>query len=85
METKLWVYNTCITIKPEDTINTTRRLHSFCVCNGIRDCLLKSQGGWYYLHLDGKLEFMHRCLGNITFQELFNFSKKQTTHGKTKN
>jgi hypothetical protein len=79
METKLWVYNTKITIKPTDPIQSTRRLTSFCCANGIRNALMKSQGGWYWLHMDGKLELMNRCLGNITFEELFNKAKTNST------
>lgn len=75
METTIWVYNSKLNIKPSDSINTTRRLHSFCVCNGIRDALVKSQGGWYFLHLDGTLELVNRCLSNITFEQYYKLNK----------
>ena len=34
---KIWVYDKPVRIKPEDTIKTTRRLNSFCVCYCLRN------------------------------------------------
>ena len=42
---KIWVYDKPVKIKPEDTIKTTRRLTSFCVFYGLRDAIVKAQGG----------------------------------------
>lgn len=76
METKLWIYGKPVNIKPLNTINSTRRLTCFCVVNGMRNALIKSQGGWYWLQKDGKMRFIDRCLDNITFEELFNLKKE---------
>jgi hypothetical protein len=70
METKIWEYQRWVNIKPTDTINTTRRLHSFCVFNCLTDSIFKSQGGYYNLTPDGKLEFVGKTLGSISFQEI---------------
>jgi hypothetical protein len=72
METKLWLSTGPQNIKPTDTIRSTKRLHAFCTSNSIRDALVKSQGGWYWLQKDGTLRFIDRCLDNITFEEVFN-------------
>ena len=42
---KIWVYDKPVKIKPTDTIKTTRRLNSFCVFYGLRNALVKAQGG----------------------------------------
>jgi hypothetical protein len=80
----IWVYNGKQFIKPTDVIKSTRRLTSFCVTYGIRNALLKSQGGWYWLGLDGRLGLVNRCLGNITFEEIYNLNQKEK-HGKQDN
>ena len=71
METKIYVYNGWVNIKPEDPIKSTRRLTSFCVFNCLRNALMKSQGGWYILHKDGRLELLARTLYLISFQEIY--------------
>lgn len=58
-------------IKPDDFVNTTRAVHSFCASNSLRDCLFKSQGGYYKLGLDGILTFITPALNQITFEELY--------------
>lgn len=78
METKLWLSVGPQNIKPTDAIRSTRRLHAFCTANGIRDALVKSQGGWYWLQKkDNTLRFIDRCLDNITFEEVFNLAKNE--------
>ena len=77
MKTKIWVYDKPVTVRHTDTIKSTRRLHSFCTFNGIRDALIKSQGGWYFLQRDGTLKFVNRTLDSITFEEYFNLIKKE--------
>ena len=66
---KIWVYNKPVKIKPGDTIKTTRRLTSFCVFYGLRDAIVKAQGGWYLITLEGQMQFISRCLDDITFGE----------------
>lgn len=76
MVTKIWVNDKPHNIKPTDAIKSTRRLTSFCTFNALRNALMKSQGGWYWLQKDGTLRFIDRCLDNITFEEVFNLKDK---------
>jgi hypothetical protein len=76
METKIWVYDKPHNIKPTDTIRSTRRLTSFCFFNCLRDAIVKSQGGWYLITLEGQMQFIDRCLDNITFEQVYNLLKK---------
>lgn len=75
METKIWVYDKPHNIKPTDTVRSTRRLTSFCIFNSLRDAVVKAQGGWYLITLEGKMEFIDRCLDNITFEQVSNLLK----------
>ena len=75
METKIWVYGKPVNIKPQDTIKSTRRLTSFCVFNCLRDSIVKSQGGWYLITLEGQMQFIDRCLDNITFEQAYKLLK----------
>jgi len=75
METKIWVYDKPINIKPFDTVKSTRRLTSFCFFNCLRNAIVKSQGGWYVITLEGQMQFIDRCLDNITFEEVYNLLK----------
>ena len=72
---KIWVYGKPVKIKPEDTIKTTRRLTSFCVFYGLRDAIVKVQGGWYLITLEGQMQFISRCLDDITFGEAYKLLK----------
>ena len=72
---KIWVYNKPVKIKPGDTIKTTRRLTSFCVFYGLRDAIVKAQGGWYLITLEGQMQFISRCLEDITFGEAYKLLK----------
>jgi len=76
METKLWLSTGSANIKPTDTIRSTKRLTAFCASNCMRNALLKSQGGWYWLQKDGLLRFIDRCLDSITFEEIFNLKNE---------
>lgn len=73
----IWVSNQKHNIRPEDSIRTTRRLTSFSVFFCVRSALLKSQGGWYWLGLDGRLGFIGRTLDNISFDMLYELNKKE--------
>ena len=73
----IWVSNQKHNIRPEDSIRTTRRLTSFSVFFCVRNALLKSQGGWYWLGLDGRLEFIGKTLDNINFDMLYQLNKKE--------
>jgi hypothetical protein len=75
MELTIFLRGRYVTIKPEDPVNTTRAITSFCCHNQLRDCLFKSQGGWYKLTLDGKLQFITRALYLISFQDLYDTLK----------
>lgn len=75
---KIWVYDKPVKIKPEDTIKTTRRLTSFCVFYGLRDAIVKAQGGWYLITLEGQLQFISRCLDEITFEQAYNLLKQKS-------
>lgn len=77
METKIWEYQRWVNIKPIDTINSTRRLHSFCVLNCLADSVFKSQGGYYNLLENGSLNFIGRTLREITFEEIYQSLTKQ--------
>ena len=72
---KIWAYNKPAKIKPGDTIKTTRRVTSFCVFYGLRDAIVKAQGGWYLITLEGQMQFISRCLDNITFGEVYKLLK----------
>ena len=72
---KIWVYDKPVKIKPTDTINTTRRLNSFCVFYGLRNAIVKAQGGWYLITLGGQLQFISKCLADITFGEAYKLLK----------
>lgn len=76
METRIYLKNSWRNIKPEDLVNSTKAVHSFCTFNCINDRLFKSQGGYYILHNDGRLVFLSRTLGNLTFQVLYDKLKK---------
>lgn len=73
----IWIRNQKHNIRPEDSIRSTRRLTSFSVFFCVRNALLKSQGGWYWLGLDGKLEFIGRTLASISFDMLYEINKKE--------
>ena len=75
METKIYVFNGWVNIKPEQTINTMRRLNSFCVFNSLKNCIVKLQGGYYFINSDKQFEFIDRTLSNITFNQVFNILK----------
>lgn len=75
METKIWVYKGWVNIKPEQTVKSTRRLTSFCFFNLLRDAIVRSQGGWYLITLEGQMQFIDRCLDNITFEQVYNLLK----------
>jgi len=72
METKIWEYQRWVNIAPTETVNSTRRLHSFCAFNCLRDVIFKSQGGYYLLSSEGTLTFVGRALNNITFETIYN-------------
>jgi hypothetical protein len=75
VETKIFLNKGWRNIKPEEPVNTTRAIHSFCSSNSLRDSLFKSQGGYYKLQLDGTLLFVTRTLAEISFSDLFNILK----------
>src|SRR5215831_1573592 len=77
MITKIWVGKGLVNIKPTDMINSTRRLHSFCSYNSIRDALVKSQGGWYWIGQDGRLELVATGLCHLSFEQFYNFVKRR--------
>lgn len=76
MVTTIWLNNSWRNIKPYDFINNTRAVQSFCTANCLKNNLFKSQGGWYLINFDGKLEFLTRTLQSLTFEELYNKVKK---------
>ena len=71
METNIWINGRFTDIKPDQFVNTTKNVHSFCVCNGLTDRLFKSQGGYYKLQKDGRLTFIVRALNQLTFEGLY--------------
>lgn len=75
METRIWLRGRYIVIEPGDYVCTTRAVTSFAHHNGLRDCLFKSQGGYYKLEMNGMLTFVERCLYMITFEQLYNVLK----------
>ena len=83
METKIWIRDSYCTIKPDDPVNSTKRVHSFCCSNALNDRLFKSQGGYYILKNDGKLYFLCRTLNGLTFQVLYDELKKADNDKET--
>ena len=77
METKIWVYKGWVNIKPEHAVKSTRRLTSFCFFNLLRDAIVKAQGGWYLITIEGQMQFIDRCLDNITFEQVYNLLKRE--------
>jgi hypothetical protein len=63
------------TVKPEDPVLTTKNITSFACSNGLRNCIFRSQGGWYKLGMDGILVFVCRTLYLISFEELYHIMK----------
>ena len=72
---KIWKQGRFTVVKPYSPVETTRNVTAFCYANSLRDCLFKSQGGWYKLQTDGKLVFVERTLYLITFEQLYNILK----------
>jgi hypothetical protein len=72
MELQIWLNGSLRKLKPTDIVKTTRAVHSFASYNSLRDCLFKSQGGYYKLTLDGVLIFVCPSLNSITFEQLYN-------------
>lgn len=71
MTTQIWANNGWKNIKPEDMVNTSRRLQGFCVANGINNRLFYSQGGWYHLQRSGVLVFVIRALYLLSFERAY--------------
>lgn len=63
------------TVKPTDPVNTTRNMLAFSVANGLRDCIMRGQGGWYKLCMDGIWVFAFRTLYLVSFEELYGIMK----------
>jgi hypothetical protein len=76
METRIWVSGGWRNISPSETVNSTRRLQSFCVFNCLECNIFKSQGGYYKLSDQGRLEFVTRTLGTISFQDVYSLLSK---------
>jgi len=75
METKIYILNGWVNIKPEQPVNTMRRLNSFCVFNSLKNCIVKLQGGYYLINRNNQFEFIDRTLSNISFDQVFNLLK----------
>lgn len=75
MNTVLYMSVGIINIKPTQTINTMRRLNSFCVCNCLKNNVCKLQGGYYFINSINQFQFIGRTLSNISFSEVFNLLK----------
>jgi hypothetical protein len=73
----IWVCNQKHNIKPADTIRSTRRLTSFSVFFLVRNALVRAQGGWYWITPEGRMQFVDRCLSDITFKQIFDINKKE--------
>lgn len=71
MELKLWIGNNWRQFKPEDPVNTSRAITSFATSNKLRDCLVRVQGGWYKIELNGIMTFQTRALYLISFKDLY--------------
>lgn len=70
MITEIWKGNNYGHIKPEEPVNTTKRLRSFCISNNLPDCIFKSQGGYYRITFTGKIIFVFRCLYSVSFEDV---------------
>lgn len=76
METRIFGNGSYINVRPQDFVNTTRRMRSFAICNGFRDCIFKAQGGYYKLCLDGILVKVFDHLSSVSFEELYEVLKR---------
>ena len=72
METNIWLNNRYTNIIPNSPVNTMKAVTSFTCHNKLRNCLFKTQGGYYKLCLDGLLVFVCQYLYQISFEELYN-------------
>lgn len=75
MELNIWLNGRFTDVKPTDIVKTTKAVHSFACSNSLRDCLFKSQGGYYKLCKDGILVKACRALNMITFADLYEILK----------
>jgi hypothetical protein len=76
IEYKIWVNGSLRNFKPTSIVRTFRAVESFINYNpGLRRCLVKQQGGYYKLGLDGILTFAFHALGGVTFEQLYNILK----------
>lgn len=72
METKIYYSGSYRNIKPDSAIPNTKAMTSFCVYNCMRNALTKSQGGWYWIGMDGLYYFVARALYLISYNDLYN-------------
>lgn len=75
MQTLIWINGFYQTIKPEDKVKSTKNLHSFCVCNGLSDRIVKSQGGYYYITDEGTFKKVFRTLNETSYNDIYKILK----------
>lgn len=56
-------------------VKSFREVTGFAVCNSLRNCLVKTQGGIWKICLDGNLRFVNRALNSMTFEDIYNAMK----------
>ena len=75
METRIWISGRYRTIDPDEPVLSTRAITSFCAFNGLRNALVRSQGGWYIISKEGIMTRVARTLYIISFRELYHLLK----------
>lgn len=75
MVTNIWLNGRYTEIDPEEPVHTSKAITSFAAHNNLRNCLVRSQGGWYKIHLNGIMTFETRTLYLISFADLYNILK----------
>jgi hypothetical protein len=71
MELKLFINKGYHQFKEDDPVNSSRAITSFAASNSLRDCLVRAQGGWYKIELNGIMTFQTRALYLISFKDLY--------------
>ena len=75
MDLRIYKQGRYTTVKADDPVLTTKNMRSFASSNCLRDCIFRTQGGWYKLNLDGIMVFAFRTLYLVSFEELYKIMK----------
>ena len=53
-------------------------VNAICVCYCLRNAIVKAQGVWYLITLEGRMQFISRCLSDITFEQAYKLLKQKS-------